>query len=295
MVDMLIRKKSLKIQERLGMRIGVAYGSSKIPNIKNTNDALIVLEDLYRSGLRALLLPRQLFEKITDMTSLYKEHYTNLLRIKNLASKYNIELSIHADVLPEEPMLDNALKIYCNIANVMDARNLIIHPTFYPRIPHQQALRLIVYKINEIVNEIHIRSKIGIETTGKISELGTVEDVIEIVKRTTRTEPILNWAHIHGRERGSLTHESDFKRIVDKVRASVGQEWLKEAYFIFSGVSYDRNGVIHHKPIARSDMKLEHLIKTVQSYNIKGTLIFENPAREKEIVDMLQELADMVR
>ncbi|MEM5872098.1 MAG: hypothetical protein QW051_04455, partial [Candidatus Aenigmatarchaeota archaeon] len=61
---MLIRKKSLKIQERLGMRIGVAYGSSKIPNIKNTNDALIVLEDLYRSGLRALLLPRQLFEKI---------------------------------------------------------------------------------------------------------------------------------------------------------------------------------------------------------------------------------------
>jgi deoxyribonuclease-4 len=294
-MDMLIRKKSLKIQERLGMRIGVAYGSSKTPIIKKASEALSVLEDLYRVGFRALLLPRQLFEGINDMSSLYKEHYTNLLKIKTIASKYNIELSIHTNLLPEEPMLDNALKIYCNIANVMDARTLVIHPTFYQRMPQQQALRLTVYKINEIVNEIHLRSKIGIETTGKTQELGSIEDVIDIVKRTTNTEPIINWAHVHGRSRGLLTHDTDFKRIVDKVRAEVGQHWLTNAYFIFSGISYDRTGALHHKPIARSDMKLEHLIKTIQALNIKGTLIFETPNREKDIVDMLQEVADMVR
>ena len=31
MYDVLIRKKVLKIQERLGMRIGIPYGISKIP------------------------------------------------------------------------------------------------------------------------------------------------------------------------------------------------------------------------------------------------------------------------
>jgi deoxyribonuclease-4 len=292
---MLIRKKSLKIQERLGMRIGIAYGSAKTPVVKKPSEALNVLEDLYRVGFRAFLLPRQLFEGIKDISGLYKEHYTNLLKIKNIASKYNIELAIHNNALPEEPMLDNALKIYCNIANVMDAKTFIIHPTFYARMPQQQALRLTVYKINEIVNEMRIRSKIGIETTGRVDELGSVEDVIDMVKRTTRTEPILNWAHIHGRDRGLLTHDTDFRRIIDKVRAEVGQQWLNDAYFIFSGASYDRGGMLQHKPIARSEMKLEHLVKAIQAMSIKGTLIFETPNREKDIVDLLQELGDMVR
>jgi len=292
---MLVRKKSLKIQERLGMRIGVAYGSSNTPVIRSPQDALNVLEDLYRVGFKALLLPKELFISIENIPDLYKEHYTNLLKIKTIASKYNIELSVHNHSLPEDPYLDEELKIFCNVASVMDARSFVIHPTFYTRMPQDQALKLVVYKINELVNELRTRARIGIETTGRLNELGSVEDVIEIVKRTTRTEPILNWAHIHARSSGALTGENDFRRILDKVRAEVGQYWLKEAYFIFSGISYGPSGAIQHKSIINSDMKLEHLIKSVQALGIKGTLIFETPNREKDIVDMLQELGDMVR
>lgn len=292
---MLIRKKSLKIQERLGMRIGIAYGSSRTPVVKTPFQTLGVLEDLYKVGFRAFLLPRELFDGIKNISDLYKEHYTNLLKIKTIASKYNIELSIHNQSLPEDPMLDEAFKIYCNIANVMDTRALVIHPTFYSRMPQNQALRLVVYKINEVVNELRIRSKIGIETTGSVNELGSVEDVVDMVKRTTKTEPILNWAHIHGRSSGMLTTENDFRRILDKVRSEIGQQWLKEAYFIFSGISYGPSGASVHKPIIRSDMRLEHLIKSIQALNIKGTLIFDTPNREKDIVDILQELGDMVR
>lgn len=292
---MLIRKKSLKIQERLGMRIGVAYGSSSTPVVKTTNDALRVLEDLYRVGFRAFLLPKELFDNINDISDLYKEQYTNLLKVKTIASKYNIELSIHNNALPEEPMLNNIFKIYCNIANVMDARTFIIHPTFYSRMPKDQASRLVVYKINEIVNELRIRSKIGIETTGRVNELGSVEDVIDMVKRTTKTEPVMNWAHIHARSSGALTSENDFRRILDKLRSEIGQYLLNDAYFIFSGISYGPSGGMQHRPVDSSDMKLEHLIKTIQALNIKGTLIFETPNREKDIVNMLHKLGDMVR
>ncbi|NIO20383.1 MAG: hypothetical protein GTN76_06490 [Candidatus Aenigmarchaeota archaeon] len=292
---MLTRKKSLKIQERLGMRIGVAYGSRNAPVVKNPDQALGVLEDLYKIGFKALLLPKELFTDIRNISDLYKEHYTNLLKIKTIASKYNIELSIHNHALPQDPNLDEEIKIFCNVANVMDARSLIIHPTFYSRMPQDQALKLVVYKINEIVNELRIKSRIGIETTGRLNELGSVEDVIDMVRRTTRTEPILNWAHIHARSSGALTNEDDFRRILDKVRSEVGQYWLKEAYFIFSGISYGPSGAIQHRPVVRSDMRLEHLIKSIQSLNIKGTLIFETPNREEDILNMLQELGDMVR
>jgi deoxyribonuclease-4 len=292
MVEMLIRKKSLKIQERLGMKIGVAYGSRSIPVVKSANDTFQVLDDLYKVGFRAFMLPRELFANINDPSDLYKEHYTNLLKIKTIASKYNIELSIHNNRLPEEPMLSNVFKIYCNIANVMDARALIIHPNFYSRMPQDQASRLVVYKINEIVNELRIRSSIGIETTANYRELGDVDDVVDMVKRTTNTEPVINWAHMHARSGGAMTSENDFRRVLDKVRAQVGQHWLSNAYFIFSGVSYATG---QHKPIIGSDMKLEHLIKSIQALNIKGTLIFETPGREKDIVDMLNLIGDMVR
>lgn len=292
---MLIRKKSLKIQERLGMRMGIAYGSSRIPVVRSAKEALGVLEDLYRVGFRAFLLPKELFEGITETSDLYKEHYTNLLKIKTIASKYNIELAIHNNSLPRDPMLDKTFKIYCNIANVMDARALVLHPNFYSRMPKDQASRLVVYKINEVVNELRIRSKIGIETTGRVGELGSVEDVVDMVKRTTKTEPVLNWAHIHARSAGALTTENDFRRILDNVRSQVGQGWLNEAYFIFSGISYGPSGATHHRPIAGSDMKLDHLIKSVQALNIKGTLIFDTPNREKDILAILQELGDMVR
>lgn len=292
---MLTRKKSLKIQERLGMRIGVAYGSSRIPIVKNAQQALEVLDELYKIGFKAFLIPKELLMNIKNISDLYKEHYTNLLRIKTIASKYNIELSIHNNSLPEDPRLDEELKIFSNVASVMDVRSLIIHPTFYSRMPQDQALRLVVYKINEMVNELRIKSRIGIETTGRLSELGSVEDVIDMVKRTTRTEPILNWAHIHARSSGAITSEDDFRRILDKIRSEVGQYWLKEAFFIFSGISYGPSGAIQHRSVVRSDMKLEHLIKSVQSLNIKGTLIFETPNRENDILGILQELGDMVR
>lgn len=288
---MLIRKKSLKIQERLGMRIGVAYGSSSIPIVRSPRDTFQVLEDLYRVGFRAFLLPMELFEGINNTSDLYKEHYTNLLKIKTIASKYNIELSIHNNRLPENPMLDNVFKIYCNIANVMDARTLVIHPTFFSRMPQNQALRLVVYKINEIVNELRIRSKIGIETTASSGHLGDVDEIVDIVKRTTKTEPVINWAHIHARSGGMITTENDFRRILDMVRAEIGRSWLSDAYFIFSGASSSGQ----HGSILHSNMKLEHLIKSIQSLNIKGTIIFETPNREKDITDILHELGDMVR
>jgi deoxyribonuclease-4 len=128
-----------------------------------------------------------------------------------------------------------------------------------------------------------------------VNELGSLEDVIDITKRTTGTEPILNWAHIHARGAGILRTEQDFRSILDKVRASLGQSWLGNAYFIFSASSYGPSGEIKQIPLSSSDLNLAYLIKQIMSLGIKGTMIFDDPGREKAILDILTELGDMVR
>ncbi len=292
----MIRKKALKIQERLGMRVGVAYGTSKIPVVKTVKEALDALEVLYQSGLRAFVLPSELFSHITDVQSLYKEHYGELLKIKTLAQKYNIELAIHNDKFPEEPEnIDNAFKIFGAIAGIMDCRSLILHPTFYQMLPNDQALKLVVHKTTEIINAGNLKTKIGFEPTGRIRELGSLEDIIEITKRTAKTEPIINFAHIHARGSGALSTESDFKKVVDTVRASIGQQWLHNAYLMFSGVTYGPSGLKDYIPCQKSDLKLNYLIKTIMSFGMKGTLIFEDPNREETIMQILKDFGDMVR
>jgi endonuclease IV len=292
-MDMIIRKKALKIQERLGMNIGIAYGIHRIPTVKTTEQALAALKELYRIGLRAFLLPKELFSGILTTTDLYKNYYGELLKIKELAKKFNIELAIHHPTLGDQP--DEDLKTFCNICSIMDCRNFIIHPTFYSRMPHEQALKLAVYKINEITTGLRVKAKIGIETTGKNDEVGSLEDVIDIVKRTHGTEPVINWAHLHARGYGALRSENDYMRILSKLKHEIGHGWVSNAYFMFSGVSYGPSGEIKHIPLRTSDMQLKHMIKESMAMDIKGTLILEDPEKEKLILRMLEDLADMVR
>jgi hypothetical protein len=290
---MLIRKKSLKMQERLGMKVGVTYGVSSIPVVKTIDQTLEVLRELYKVGFRALVLPPDLFSKIHDTTELYKEYYGDLLRLKNIARKFGIELSLRQTGFGDMP--DNSLRIFSTIASVMDCRIFVISPNFYSRMPQSQALKLVVYKINEIVNEVRVNAKIGIETSGRIGDLGSVEEVIEICKRTRNTEPAINWAHLHARGAGCLKAPEDFKAIIEKVRQGVGNQWTRDAYFFFSGIKYGPSGEIAHRTFVGSDLKLEHMIRAALSYNMGGTIIFEEPEREKHIVEMLDAIGDMVR
>lgn len=293
MYDMLIRKKVLKIQERLGMRLGIKDGTTKIPIARNPRQIMDVLEELYRVGLKAFVLPKELFSGISTSSDLYKEHYGELLKIKELASKYNIELSLHHSALTDMP--DDQMKAFSDIVSIMDARIFTIHPSFYSRMPQAQALKLVVYKINEIVTGENFKAKIGIETTGKTSEVGSLEDVIDIVKRTQHTEPVLNWAHIHARHAGALRDQRDYRAILDKVRAELGTRWLENAFMFFSGVSYGPSGEIKHIPLDNSDISLEYLIRELMGLSVRGTLIIEDPDREKFILQHLEEISDMVR
>lgn len=283
----------LKIQDRLGMRIGIAYGTQKIPIADTTTRVIAVLNDMYKLGLKAFVLPKELFATIRTTSDLYKEHYGDLLKIKDLASKFNIQLSLHHPKLTDQS--DEILKTFCTITSIMDCRVFIIQPDFFSMMPQDQALRLVVYKINEIMTSLREDVKMGIETTGKLRQLGSLEDVIDIVKRTEKTEVIINWAHVHARGSGALRTEQDYINVLSKLRQNIGPSIFHDSVFFFSGVSYGPSGMIRKVPLAQSDMSLAHLIKGIMSFNIKGTLIFEDPDRDKFILKNMERIGDLVR
>jgi len=294
MVDILIRKRILKIQERLGMRIGITYGVKAMPVVKNLSQALEALRELYKIGLKAFVLPPELFSGIESHSDLYKSKYGDLLKIKDEAKRYNIELSLRLPQISGEP--DEMIRIYTKICSIMDVRAFSAKPNFYSAfMPHDQALRLAVYKINEIVASEAPRVKIGIETTGKTGDVGSLEDVIDIVKRTNSTEPIINFGMLHAYDNGFLRTRRDFNFVFEKLRKSLGPAYFQNAFFFFSGVRYTSQGYAETIPLAKADIKLENMVREAMAAGIKGTLIFEDPAKEKMVLGILDGLADMVR
>ncbi len=292
-MDMLIRKKALKIQERLGMRLGLMSGVSSMPVVRNPAQCLDALREMYKIGMRAFVIPKEMFTEIHTAADLYKGAYGDLLKIKDIASKFNIELSIQHPSLPDDP--DDVLKVFCNIANIMDARTFIISPDIYKNMPKDQSLRLAVYKINEIMTGMRVNTKIGIETTGKVNEIGSLEEVIDIVKRTQGTEPIVNWGNIHARGSGALRTEEDFRRVMEYIRTNIGSGWFNASFFIFSGTSYGPSGKIRTVPLEKSDINLRFMVRQAVSSGAKGTLIFDDPDKERFILKVLEDLGDMVR
>jgi len=290
---MLIRKKYLKVQERLGMRIGIMDGTIKHPHPKTFDEITSVLRDLYNIGLKAYVFPKDFFAGIRSISDIYTTYYPNLLKIKDLASKYDIELSLHFPDLPEQ--VDDILKIYSTVSSLMGCRIFFIRPNFYYRMPKAQAHKLVVYKINEIVSSLDVKPRIGIETTGRIDELGSLEDVIDITKRTQSTEPVINWGNIHARGAGALRTEEDFNKILSLLRTQLSSNYIRNMFCVFSGVSYGPSGLIKEIPINKSDMKIEHLINELMGFGARGTLILNDPERDKFCLDLLKSLADMVR
>jgi hypothetical protein len=64
---------------------------------------------------------------------------------------------------------------------------------------------------------------------------------------------------------------------------------------LFSGVKYGPSGEVGHIPLDKADINLEFLIREVMGASLRGTLIFEDPDKEKWIVKNMEKLADMVR
>ncbi len=294
MVDVLIRKKLLKIQERLGMRIGIASGIQDIPVPRTREQVMEVLLELYKIGVKAYVLPNEFFADMKDTHSLYKVKYVDLLKIKEEAKRYNIELALRCEGLSTQP--DHTIDLYSRICSIMDARIFILQPNFYSLImPQDQALKLAVYKINEVVGTTGVRTKIGVETTGRTGDVGDLDHVIDICKRTRSTEPVINWSHIHARGAGALRTRKDFAAVLSRIRDGLGMVPIKEAYFLFSGISYGPSGEMRHIPLADSDMNLEYMIRESMAMGVRGTLIFEDPDREGFVLKWMDRLADMVR
>ncbi len=179
-------------------------------------------------------------------------------------------------------------------ANWMNAYVVVFHPGYYKGVSQSEAVKMVIKALNE-VNDI-IRNQLGIknvwlgpETTGKKSQVGSVDEVIEICKNVGKCRPVIDWAHIYARSLGMfITVVDHVVSVIDKIEKELGTEVLKPLHMHFSRISYGSSGEKEHHVLSDVGFGPEFKIvcKGLKQVGIEGVIISESPILEKDALVM---------
>ncbi|MBR4123457.1 MAG: TIM barrel protein [Clostridia bacterium] len=175
-----------------------------------------------------------------------------------LAKEKNIKLSLHAPYyismssVEEEKRLNSVNYILASAKAVkaMGGNRIIVHTGSCGKISRGQALELAIdtmkLALNALDNEGFSDIHICPETMGKVNQLGTLEEVMELCKLDERLIPCIDFGHLNARDLGILKTKEDFDNIFSVIRNDLGTDRLKVFHSHFSKIEYTTGGEKRH-------------------------------------------------
>lgn len=88
--------------------------------------------------------------------------------------------------------------------------------------------------------------RLCIETMGKINQLGTLDEVMELCRIDDRLLPTVDFGHLNARTLGGLKKHEDFLAIFDTIENKLGRDRLNIFHSHFSKIEYTKGGEKKH-------------------------------------------------
>lgn len=227
------------------------------------------------------------------------------LKLKKNSNKNDTRVSMHApyyinlcsgkeDVIErsKERLIQSA-----KAAEWMGAYRIVFHPGFYTKYTPDGAMQ----RLNEAVNDLTQQLKsMGIEnytfapeTTGKKSQLGSLEEIITICRTHEKFEPTVDFAHIHARDRGILKDKEDYGKIFTLLEDELD---LKRLHCHYTHIEFTDKGERRHH-ILEEDYgpPLEPLLDEIIDRGWNITIICETPLRDEDARVMQECYMDIIK
>jgi deoxyribonuclease-4 len=98
-----------------------------------------------------------------------------------------------------------------------------------------------------------------LETMGRASQLGTLEEVLAVCRTDARLMPCVDFGHLYARSLGErYTTAEDYAAALDAVEATLGIERAQALHIHFSRISYTKAGESKHLTFADTEAGPPH-------------------------------------
>ena len=183
-----------------------------------------------------------------------------LRAIGEKAREQGILMSLHAPYyislsgVDEEKRLGSIGYIQKSLwaAELLGADTIVIHSGSAAKITREEGMRLsldTLTRVAEAVGDTPIR--LGIETMGKVNQLGTLAEVIEQCRVAPIYAPVVDFGHLNARDIGGAFPDCDsYRRVFDEIACALGDAYAKNLHCHFSKIEYTSAGEKRHLTFA---------------------------------------------
>ncbi|MEG2353652.1 MAG: TIM barrel protein [Clostridium sp.] len=229
-------------------------------------------------GLDAMELPFVRSVNITEKNkdAVLKEKLLNDFYLSAHGSYY---INLNSD---EEEKQKKSIERIVNGAEALQkvqGRSIIFHPGFYLKDTKKETLETIK---NNLLSLPYFGVDYRLETTGKATQFGSLDELVEICKSIPSCKLCIDFSHIHARYNGCLKTYDDFVNVLQYVKDNLGEEALNDLHMHAAGINYGPKGEKNHLPFEESDFNYKDFLKALKTFNVKGCLICESPLLEKD-------------
>lgn len=225
-------------------------------------------------------------------------------KLGELAREQNISLSLHAPYyislssVSQETRLKSVDYILqsARAVDYMGGNRIVVHTGSCGKLSRAEALtlakdtmkRAIEVLKEEGLSHIHICP----ETMGKVNQLGTLEEVLELCDIHESLIPCVDFGHLYARTFGGLVTYEDFLVIADKMKNKLGEDRAKNFHCHFSKIQYtDPGGEKMHLTFENKEYGPDNKLFTQLLYErgLNPTVICESAGTQAEDAKTMKE------
>ena len=223
-----------------------------------------------------------------DFESGFWMDYPFAERLGELAAESGIALSVHAPLFgfmghvePSGRKFNSAvgaLDRSAGIAAASGAELVVFHPGFLLERTREAALDAVVEQLGTLRERLEGKGRgvpFGVEVMGRVRDLGSLDDILEISRRTSWVRPVLDFAHMHATSDGAFLGVDPFAEALeaaDEVLAP-GQPF----HIHFSDIAFANRNETKHLPYGEGTLRAEPLRDALDRFERPATVISESP------------------
>ncbi len=210
------------------------------------------------------------------------------------AEKYNIKMSYHAPYfislsgIVEEKRLKSIEYIRQSLeaARLLGAGTIVVHCGSCAKISRDEAMKLSADTLARTVNEVETYGiKIGIETMGKVNQLGTLDEVLSLCTIDSSLVPVIDFGHLNARDLGGVFKTcDDYMRVFDRIDTNLGSLVLDSLHCHFSKIEWTNSGEKRHLTFADDvyGPDFEPFVEAIAKAGISPTVICESAGMQSD-------------
>jgi deoxyribonuclease IV len=204
-----------------------------------------------------------------------------------LARKARIVLSVHAPIAGFMGHLERDKKFRmavgmldhsAGIAVAAGAKLVVFHPGFLLGRTHRAAISAVSKQLAELRTRLEGKGRVvpfGIEVMGRVRDFGSLDDVVEISRRSGWVRPVLDFAHMHATSDGAYTDVEPFAAALEAVDEVLEPD--APFHIHFSDIAYANRNETKHLPYGEGTLRADPLGEALQRFERAATVISESP------------------